>query len=138
MYFLPPEYIWLAQAFRDHLDSYLDPSNRPARSGDPRRFENSGRIYESIYDEAQTHVLSALRDGILSTFVLQYDGRPWAVPKQYWFGDFADAALAAGEICGIDISKNLKDRPVVLHTEDWRNWIAASPGAHQDKVSCMG
>ena len=133
MYFLPPEYIWLAQAFRDHLDSYLDPSNRPTRSDDPRKFEDSGRVYEPIYDNAQTHILSALRDGTLTAFVLQYDGRPFVVPKEYWDDDFADATLAEGEFCGIGKSKNLKDRPIVLHTEDWKNWTAerAEPQNHR-------
>ena len=120
MYFLPPEHTWLAQAFRDHLDSYLDPSNRPTRSDDPRKFENSGRVYEPIYDNAQTHILSALRDGTLTAFVLQYDGRLFVVPKEYWDDDFADATLAEGEFHGI--GKNLKDRPIILHTKDWENW----------------
>ncbi len=122
VYFLPPEYIWLAQAFRDHLDSYLDPSNRPTRSDDPRKFEDSGRVYEPIYDDAQTHILSALRDGTLTAFVLQYDGRLFVVPKEYWDDDFADATLAEGEFHGIGKSKNLKDRPIILHTKDWENW----------------
>ncbi len=122
MYFLPPEYIWLAQAFRDHLDSYLDPSNRPTRSDDPRKFEDSGRVYEPIYDNAQTHILSALRDGTLTTFVLQRDGKSFVVPKEYWDDDFADATLAEGEFSGIGKSKNLKNLPMVLHTKDWENW----------------
>ena len=135
MYFLPPEYIWLAQAFRDHLDSYLDPSNRPTRSADPRKFEDSGRVYEPIYDNAQTHILSALRDGTLTAFVLQYDGRPFVVPKEYWDDDFADATLAEGEFCGIGKSKNLNDRPIILHTKDWENWTEEHAGLQKGRAT---
>ena len=68
------------------------------------------------------HILSALRGGTLSAFVLQYDGKTLVIPKEYWDDEFADATLATGEFCGIGKSKNLKDRPIVLHAEDWENW----------------
>ncbi len=134
MYFLPPEYIWLAQAFRDHLDSYLDPSNRQARSGDPREFENSWRVYDPIYDIAKDHVISALRGGTLTAFVLQYDGKTLVMPKEYWDDDFAETTLAQGEFCGIGKSINLKDRPIVLHTDDWKNWTAEHAGSQNHRA----
>ena len=122
MFFFPPEYIWLAEAFRDHLDSLLPPGERPERPLGPRHYANCHHVYEPIYDKAESAMLAALRSGKLIALVFEdrnrksviKGGTSAIVPKEAWSYQFAAANLHQGE--------DRTGRPIGLYRQEWEVW----------------